>query len=289
MTIKQYGSLSLDLNDIKCILIDFNSTSQVYFKNNTTCTFNGSIVSELWKDYQEFTKTKVIKEAFDYVFETDTEPNNFHDKGVSFGNLPLKIFPNGEFNYNEVTGQIEDFNFDSTFKAAWIRYAQDIKDVHLNSIVDPVKVANQVLKFRKLDKEWWAAIEETCLQVNLMKTDNTESLILFKNIEKNKLMVFSLRNSDFRFKINVPTTNSEWRKTIEFVLDCSSLKFQRSHININNWEQQLEDLFKLNQNLKELEQSLDEASKASQNAQRTKNLNVSTPTTQKQIEDFWAD
>ena len=176
MVKKQYGSLSLDLNDIQgkkfvnlildnmsfpVILLSEPTGLEVYFKNNTICILKGKEAAELWNNFQEFSRTKVIKEAFEYVFPGKLEMYLDDNKGISFRNFPLRVFTNGNFNYNGVTGELTDFNFNSTFKAVWIQYAEQIKAAYEESIrVNPVKIAEEVLKSRGLDSKWTTEEED---------------------------------------------------------------------------------------------------------------------------------
>ena len=225
MTIKQYGSLTLDLNTVKqsyqpidknLLLIRLHDGNQI--------TLLKEWHSQFTKDYQEFTlqkKTQVIKEAFEYVFDTEFQLTQHSENYPTAYTLNSKQFwvyfrNNNSFccstrQTGNVEGKLNNFDFNSTDKVIWISYAQQIKDKYLDSIVDPIKVTNQVLKFRKLDKDWKVFSTKTRL--------NTVSINLIKNDGKEYFSLYA-------------TTNSEWIEAMEFVLDKYYESVQPSEVDL---------------------------------------------------------
>ena len=112
-----------------------------------------------------------------------------------------------------------NFNINSTDKEVWISYAQQIKDAYLDSLVDPVKVANQVLKSRKLDKEWVA--QRNINGKELVLASNKERLSFYPTL--GKLTIWAgigwKHYLEGDVSMDYPTTNLEWVKAIEFALN----------------------------------------------------------------------
>jgi len=142
----------IKLDNIVCLI---EPQQIVILENGNTLDLTYSYFLKVKEEYNRY---EAIKEAFQYVFEKRVDIRNYNTSfEVSCKDFWCKVWDNGEFAFStneSFTGQLTDFNFDSTWKAAWIRYAQDIKDAYLNNIVDVVKVAKEVLKSRGLDKEW---------------------------------------------------------------------------------------------------------------------------------------
>lgn len=266
MTIKQYGSLILDLNTVK----DFNTRylyeypEGIHINNKKNygnllertlilSLYDGNIVtindewySQFIQDYQEFTLNKrnqVAKEAFDYIEKDNSnwvlvkgdfeslyvEIENYLNNQFVFINRKgdFFLYKNKAEDTPLVKGKLESVNLYSTDKAAWIRYAQTIKEAYLDSIVDPVRVANQVLKSRKLDKEWVADNKWLHLRIKNLNNDHTISW-------GNNLESYSICHKEInKYNFIPPTTNSEWVKAIEVALDkYYELLKQPSEVNL---------------------------------------------------------
>ena len=169
MTIKQYGSLTLDLNTVKEFKLEYNYEypegirvrcqkfhGDLIGHSVVLSLYDGNIVtindkwhSQFTKDYQEFTLLKVIKEAFVSVFDNKFEiKKDSKIYELSSTKFWCKIWDNGEFAFakdSSITGELPRF-YAAHCLSDWIRYAQQIKDKYLDSIVDPVKVAEQLIK-----------------------------------------------------------------------------------------------------------------------------------------------
>lgn len=225
MTIKQYGSLTLDLNTVKQTYDSFGANLLIRLHDGNQITLQKEWHSQFTKDYQDFIlqkKAQVIKEAFDYVWDGNWEvykfqvPFNIRNKDIR-----VDIYPSGmSVSCTFVKVEPVNFNFNSTDKATWISYAQQIKDKYLDSIVDPVRIANQVLKFRGLDKEWQVSNTKPKHSMLALKLSGKEKIIFYIGC-LNTLVAWSewAGNKNYLDWQTPPTTNSEWVTAIEIALD----------------------------------------------------------------------
>ena len=241
MTIKQYGGLTLDLNTVKEFKLEYNYEypegirvrcqkfhGDLIGHSVVLSLFDGNIITinDKWhvqftKDYQEFTLLKVIKEAFDSVFDNKFEiKKDSKIYELSSTKFWCKIWDNGEFAFakdSSITGELPRF-YAAHCLSDWIRYAQQIKDKYLDSIVNPVKMANQVLKSRKEGSEWVA--QRNINGKNLVLASNKERLSFYPStLGKLTIWAVIVGNIEGNVSMNYPTTNSEWVKAIEFALD----------------------------------------------------------------------
>ena len=227
MTIKQYGGLTLDLNTVKEFKLEYNYEYpegiivrcqkfhwDLIGHSVVLSLYDGNIVTinDKWhvqftKDYQEFTLLKVIKEAFDSVFDNKFEiKKDSKIYELSSTKFWCKIWDNGEFAFakdSSITGELPRF-YAAHCLSDWIRYAQQIKDKYLDSIVNPVKMANQVLKSRKLDKEWQVLKpnqESFCLDIK------GKARIYFGVDNVNKTVRLFSPYFNLNKSVTLPTTN----------------------------------------------------------------------------------
>lgn len=239
-TIKQYGSLTLDLNTVKQIYLvgtPWGSQFDVFqidirLNDNTKLILDGKWRSQIFKDFENFTlqkKSQVIKKAFEYVFDTEFQIAQHSEYNPTSYTLKSKQFwiylkNNNSFccstrQTGSVEGQLTNFDFNSTDKATWIGYAQQIKDKYLDSIVDPVKVANQVLKFRKLDSEWKTSSTKPEYSLLALELSGKEKIIFYIGCLSTLVAWSESAGKNYLDWQTPPITNFEWIAAIEIVLD----------------------------------------------------------------------
>jgi hypothetical protein len=220
-TIKQYGSLTLDLNTVKQAPDFFKANLLIRLHDGNQITLKKKWHYQFQNDYLNFTlqkKAQVIKEAFEYVWDGNWEVYRFQIPfNVRNKDIRIDIYPSGiSVCCSNIKVEPVNFDFNSTDKATWIRYAQQIRDKYLDSIVDPVKVANEVLKSRELDKEWQILSsnqESFCLDIRGKARIHFNLDIILKTLK-----VYSY-NCSLDIRRDLPTTNPEWVKAIESALD----------------------------------------------------------------------
>lgn len=232
MTIKQYGSLTLDLNTIR-ELVELDCQPTIILFCGTNILLNLALYNQIKEDYREFTlnkRLKVIKDAFDFVFDSNikviSEGLNCSKpiidlSYIKFDYLNLIIDREGFFWGDNFKGKLNEFNIKASDDYIWLRYARQINQAYLDSIVDPVKVANQVLKLRGLDKDWVA--QRNINGKELILASNAERLSFYPSNVPGKLTIWAgigwRHYLEGDISIDYPTTNSEWVKAIEFALD----------------------------------------------------------------------
>jgi hypothetical protein len=220
-TIKQYGSLTLDLNTVKQAPDFFKANLLIRLHDGNQITLKKKWHYQFQNDYLNFTlqkKAQVIKEAFEYVWDGNWEVYRFQIPfNVRNKDIRIDIYPSGiSVCCSNIKVEPVNFDFNSTDKATWIRYAQQIRDKYLDSIVDPVKVANEVLKSRELDKEWQILSSN---QESFRLDIKGKARIHFNlDIILKTLRVYSY-NCSLDIRRDLPTTNPEWVKAIESALD----------------------------------------------------------------------
>lgn len=244
MTIKQYGSLTLDLNTVKQTYDSFGANLLIKLHDGNQITLKQEWHSEFTKDYQEFlwqNRLKVIKDAFDYVFDSNIKviseglncSKSIIDIGyIKFDYLNLVIDKEGVFTGDNFKGKLTEFNIKASEEYLWLRYARQINQVYLDSIIDPVKVANQVLKSRGLNKEW-KVLETKDLKLHLVKNNSEEDIIqIWDYSNKSNIRVCNQIKCINYTDYNTPITNSEWVKAIEFALDKYYELQQSTEVNL---------------------------------------------------------
>ena len=240
MTIKQYGGLTLDLNTVKEFKLEYNYEypegirvrcqkfhGDLIGHSVVLSLFDGNIItindkwhSQFTKDYQEFTLLKVIKEAFDSVFDNKFEiKKDSKIYELSSTKFWCKIWDNGEFAFakdSSITGELPRF-YAAHCLSDWIRYAQQIKDKYLDSIVDPSEIAKEVLESRKLNTEWVSCTSTPVFKLNLANIEG-DSIIVWQQTGNYKYRVCNHRECEEYFKCS-PKTKQDWVSLINEALD----------------------------------------------------------------------
>ena len=73
MTVKQYGSLKINLADIKHICTEGQPTVVLKSGENIQYGVGSKVFNQIWKDYDCFVRNQVVKEASDYCEKDNSD------------------------------------------------------------------------------------------------------------------------------------------------------------------------------------------------------------------------